>query len=209
MKQVNKLKQLSELPYFDTQSIGQITGLTEQGLNNTVSRWLRNGLLIQLKRGRYVTKDYFRSNRSKREYIEFVSNKIRFPSYLSLEYILASYQILSESVFSITAITTKSTRDYTNKLGRFTYRSIQEDLFTGFEIVKKGKFDVAIASKAKALFDYLYLKFYRSVRISKKDIEELRLNLDSFDTKEVEEFGQYCEISNIQKYKKLPQLLFA
>lgn len=208
MKQVQNLQKLKTLSYFDSNTISQVTGVTEHNLNKNVSRWIKQGLLVQLKRGYYTTSIYNNSIQNKNSYLEFISNKLKYPSYLSLEYVLAKNQVLTESIYTFTSISTKKTRIYQNKLGNFSYRNISNKLFTGFNFINKDGFDITIASKAKALFDYLYLKFYREEIITNQMIIDLRLNLDEFTKKEVNEFKKYCNLTQIQKYIKLTQKVF-
>lgn len=54
-------------------------------------------------------------------------------SYVSLEYVLAKYGFLAESVFAITSITLKTTREYDSEIGDFYYKNIKETLFSGYE----------------------------------------------------------------------------
>ncbi len=207
MKQVEKLKKLENLSIFTANSISQVTNLEGEGLYENISRWISKEILLQLKKGLYTTTNYYQNLEKKEPFLELLSNKLKYPSYLSLEYILSKHQILSENVYTYTSVTKKTPKVYNNKLGRFSYKSISEKLFLGFEIVEKDGFNIAQAKKPKALFDYLYLKFYRR-EISEKNIEELRLNLDEFSKKEIQEFEKYCDILNIAKFKKLPNLLF-
>ena len=69
-------------------------------------------------------------------------------------------------------------------------------------------FDVLIASKEKALFDYLYLKFFRVDKITKSMLNDLRLNLDSFTKQEKRLFKEYCSLTQMNKYLSLYNLLF-
>jgi predicted transcriptional regulator of viral defense system len=208
MKQVVNLKKLENLSYFDTEALAQITGLKKQSLYVNIGRWIENGLILQLKNGLYVTQAYYQRVQDKGVYSEFISNILRFPSYLSLEYVLAKYQVLTESVFSFTSITTKTTRMYSNNLGQFSYRNISDRLFCGYSIEKRNGYQVAIATKSKALFDYLFLKLYRKKEITFEYIESLRLNLDEFTIQDIDEFNSYIELVDILKYKQLPYLLF-
>ena len=208
MKQVQKLQQLNNLSYFDTNTVAQLTGLEGNNLYKNIIRWLKQGALIKLKRGVYTTDSYFKQLDDKNTYLEFITNKLRYPSYLSLEYVLSKGQVLTETVYSYTAITQKTTRAYSNELGTFSYRNISDKLFTGFKIIKKNGFEIAIASKAKALFDYIYLKMFRKSLITIEMLNDLRLNLEEFTKEDAGEFSKYCELSNIQKYKNLPYLLF-
>lgn len=207
MKQVNKLKQLENLSYFDLETLAQVTELEGNTLYKNISRWIKQGSIIQLKRGLYTTQN-FASKQDAGSYLEFISNKLRYPSYLSLEYVLGKYQILTESVYTYTSVTQKSTRVYANTLGVFSYRSISSVLFTGFKIVKENDFEIAIASKSKALFDFLYLKFYRKSKISREMIDEQRLNLDEFTKEEIKDFASFCKSTKIDKFSILNTLLF-
>ncbi len=208
MKQVQKLKQLENLSFFDASAVAQVTSLRGEYLYESISRWINSGLFLQLKKGLYVTNNYYKNLPEKTVYSEFLANKLKYPSYLSLEYVLSKNGVLSESVYTYTSLTKKTPNIYTNTLGTFSYRNISEKLFLGFEIIDKEGFEIAIARKPKALFDYLYLKFLRKSEITRESIEDLRLNLDEFNKKEIKEFSYYCKLTNIAKYKKLPNLLF-
>lgn len=207
MKQVDKLKQLENLSYFDTETIAQVCELERNALYKNISRWTKQGLIIQLKRGSYTTKSFY-LNQNDKSYLEFISNKLRYPSYLSLEYVLGKYQILTESVFSYTSVTQKSTRSYSNDLGTFSYRNISKPLFTGYSVIKQDGFEIAIATKPKALFDFLYLKLYRNSGITKSMIDDLRLNLDEFTKEEIKEFSGFCKNTAIDKFSNLDKLVF-
>jgi len=207
MNQVQKLKELQNLSYFDKSVLQQFMSLTANSLYANIKRWLRQGVLIKLKNGLYVTASYYASREKKEEYAEFMANKLREPSYLSLEYVLQNYGILSEAVYAFTSITLKTKRDYANRLGRFSYRNIKESLFTGFEIQDKGECQVKIATKAKALFDYLYFKFKSVASITKEELISLRLNLDGSFPKDLAEFDHYVKKSAVKKYLGLPKLI--
>ncbi|MBL7158861.1 hypothetical protein ISS85_00075 [Candidatus Microgenomates bacterium] len=208
MNQVQNLKKFSDLSYFDKNTLSQFIKLSDKSLYAAINRWIKNGKIIQLKKGLYVTGDYIDKMSGKQAYLDFIANRLKFPSYLSLEYVLQKYSVLSESVFSITSITLKSKRIYRNKLGIFIYRSIRESLFTGYAIKKNNGFEIKEATKAKALFDYLYLKLFRIKSPDKQLLNSFRLNLDEFSSEDKREFDDYCQLLGIKKYKKLPLLLF-
>jgi len=207
MNQVKKIKNLENLSYFNKSTISQYIDIKAESLSANINRWIKNGTLIQLKKGFYVTSNYYEKLQSKSLYLEFIANKLRVPSYLSLEYVLQKYSILSEAVYSITSITSKSGRVYTNDLGQFIYRNIKDELFTGFNILENNGFGVKEASKAKALFDWLYLKLFRSKEINIEILESFRLNIDSFKQKDFKEFKSYCEVTQIKKYFKLATII--
>ena len=82
---------------------------------------------------------------------------------------------------------------------------IKNNLFCGFAVVKRGDFSVLKASKAKALFDYVYLR--KNGLSDKKAVEELRLNLDNFKAGDWREFKKYVVLGGSAKIKKIFKLL--
>jgi hypothetical protein len=127
------------------------------------------------------------------------------PSYLSLEYVLSEHDVLTEGVSGFTSVTVKSSRNFSNKLGEFVYKSIKDDLFRGYKKVDFGTNHYYVATKAKALFDFLY---YKSSILpdNVKELnllEELRLRLDVFDAKDFEELEKYIEESGFKKLNKI------
>ncbi len=207
MNQVKKIKKLENLSYFNKDTISQFVDINKNALSQDVKRWIQNGTLIQLKKGFYVTSNYFERLGNKTPYLEFISNKLREPSYLSLEYILQKYGVLTESIYSINSITIKSSRIYRNNLGLFIYRNIKDELFTGFNITEKNGFIVKESTKAKALFDWLYLRMLRFKKIDLAVMESFRLNLENFKKKDFKEFKIYCELAGIKKYLKLAEII--
>lgn len=204
MNQLNKLKKISNLSYFDTVALCQIyPELSTNSLYSNIKRWIKKGELIQLKKGMYVTKGYVDNTEEVSIYKEFIANRLKYPSYLSLEYVLQKHSIISESVFAYTSITLKSKNSYENKLGRYIYRGISKELFLGFNIEERGEYSIKEASKAKALFDYLYLKLYRIKNITTSDLLQFRLNMEEFSKKDMKEFKKYCDITGLKKYKDL------
>lgn len=207
MKQVDKIKYLEGFSYFDKNTISQYIDIKQESLSEDINRWLKKGILIQLKKGFYVTSRYYEKNQNKDSYTEFIANKLRVPSYLSLEYVLQKYSVLSESVFALTSITNKTGRSYRNNTGNFIYRNVKECLFTGFEILEKDGYIIKEATRAKALFDWLYLKLLRTREIDIEILDTFRLNLDMFKKRDFKEFTTYCKMTGIKKFMKLAEII--
>ena len=55
MNQVKKLKNLEKLSYFDKNTLAQYIELSDNSLYANIKRWLKNGRIIQIKKGMYVT----------------------------------------------------------------------------------------------------------------------------------------------------------
>jgi len=207
MNQVDKLKKLSNLSYFDKNTLSQLVEVSNNSLYANIKRWIGAGRLLQLKKGLYVTEQFISKLSDKTAYAEFLANRLREPSYISMEYTLQKYGILTEAVYGITSITLKSKRTYTNKITVYSYSGISEKLFTGYEIRSKSNLSICEATKIKALFDFLYLKLFRISDIDRKLIKELRLNLEEITKKDLSEFKQYCELAGAAKYRMLPKII--
>jgi len=208
MNQLRKLNKLSNLSYFDTNTISLIyPELSKNSLYANIKRWIKRGYIIQIKKGMYVTKEYVLNVQDKSSYKEFLANKIKFPSYLSTEYVLQKYSILSDAVYAYTCISLKSKNTYNNKFGRYLYRNITKKLFTGYNIKEVGEYNIYEATKAKALFDYLYLKLYRIRNITEEVLLDLRLNLEEVSEEDMKEFEEYCMLTGMKKYEDLTYLI--
>ena len=190
----NLLEQLKPLPHFSKDSLCQLgkqLGLADSTIDTYISRFLKHKEILQLKKGVYVSIDFFNKNRGDISYFFYLANIIRTPSYVSSWSALQFYNLTTEAIHSITSITPKLTRTYKTKAGTFTYQSIKEELFLDFSL-KPAKFDFFIASPAKALFDLLYFKTRQFRGVRSKDIkalvEELRIDIDEMDKNERSKF---------------------
>ena len=188
------LEQLKSQPYFNKKAICQLSeqyGLKSATVDTYISRSLKRKEIIPLKKGLYVSADFYNKNKGDISYPFYLANILRTPSYVSLWTALQYYNLTTEAIHTITSITPKVTRAYRTKIGNFSYQSIQEELFLDFSLTK-GEFDFFIASPAKALFDLLYFKTYRFRGVHFKDIKtlvtELRIDIDEMSRKEQEKF---------------------
>lgn len=204
---------MEQLPFFNKVTLGTFLKKSGSNLDYWVKTRLKSGEIIALKKGLFVSRDYLLTLQNnfplKEKYFEYLSNIIRQPSYLSTEYVLALKGLIPEFVFAYTSITIKTSRKYTNKLGNFYYRNIKKDLFCGFESIEfeTGKI-FRMATKAKALFDFLYLKKFASDEILKNELlGDLRINWFEFKKKDEVEFKNYVKISNSSKMKKVVKIL--
>lgn len=195
------LEQLKKQPYFTKKDILQLSG--QFGLKSTtvdtyISRSLKRKDIIHLKRGAYVSADFFDKYKGDISYSFYIANILRAPSYISSWTALQYYNLATEIIHTTTSITNKVTRTYQTKIGNFGYQSIKDELFIDFSLIK-GKFDFFIASPSKALFDLLYFKTRRfngvNVDNVKSFISSLRIDFDEMDKNE-----QYKFFSMIKKY---------
>ncbi|PIU73427.1 hypothetical protein COS78_02400 [Candidatus Shapirobacteria bacterium CG06_land_8_20_14_3_00_40_12] len=203
MNRVSNLSKLTSASFFDKNTLKEVIGGSDDAVSANIVRWIESGRLIQLKKGIYVTKEYYLQCSDKQSYGEFVANILKKPSYLSGEYVLQKYGILSESVFSITSVTRKKTRAYNNKLGVFLYSNIKDKLFGGFNIVFKSGYEIKEATKTKALFDYLYFRLWRVPEVNPEIISSFRLNLGDFVVSDFDDINYLVDLSGVKKFTNL------
>lgn len=202
---------LDKLPYFTKQNLGLVLGKDGDALDYWIKKLIKNKVLIPLKKGMYASSFYLDMMKERGEmerYLEYLAGIIRYPSYISLEYALAKYGLIPEAVYSLTSITSKTTRSYRSQLTTFSYRNIKEELFMGFTEERYGGRKIVIATAAKALFDYLYLKKFSSLAQMKDYLlTEGRLNWQGLSKDDKKLFKNYVVRSRSKKMLKILEIL--
>jgi predicted transcriptional regulator of viral defense system len=197
------LNLVASLPSFGAADLAPV-GEEKAYLNIILSRYVKQEKMVRLRKNLYVTKSYL-DNTERRgifsDYVEFAANKLHSPSYLSLDYVLHEHNMLTEIPRNITSVGLRKTENFSNDLGNFIYHKIKEELFIGFKVVKKGNFSILKATKAKALFDFLY--FRKRLLTDERAVEELRLNLDEFTTDDFKELKGYVETERSTRMKEI------
>lgn len=155
----------------------------------------RSGEIIRLKRGLYVVDG---SDFGFPPSMPICSNHIYGPSYVSLQWALSYYGLIPERVYSMTAVTVKRSRDFSNKLGRFTYMQVPEKYFhIGISTAMNDGANFLIATREKALCDMILADPYvpnLSIIALKRYLEEdLRLDTDELEHFDTEIIRQCAE----------------
>lgn len=213
------LDELGSLPYFTLQGVEQLLAdhsLAAGSVRTALYRWMSSGRIIQLKKGVYMSRRFFEAHRREADFSSAVSAILLPQSYVSMEFVLQRHNVLTEATYPVSAVTVKNTRTFSNPLGTFTYRHIKPLLYQGFSIQDFYGIPFAMASVAKSLFDYLYLR--RLTDISSLNLinlaEDLRLNLDEFTSEDIDEFVAHVAsarspkmdmiLKNLRKYQWHP-----
>ena len=102
-----------------------------------------------------------------------IANKIYTPSYISLETALSFYGFIPEGVFLTTSISTLKTNQFDTFIGRFSYKSVKNNIFFGYKIIESENAKFKIAEPEKAILDFLYFNSKIKTDI---DIQAFRLN---------------------------------
>lgn len=197
----NTLEKLNSTIFVTKDMFRDISNDNDDTISKNLLRWNESGYIINMKNGLYITKNTYLRDSKLDGFAELIANKLRTPSYVSLEYALSKYGVLTESVYVITSVTLKTKRNFENITGKYIYKSIKKSLFTGYKIEKFLTNEYYIATKEKALFDYLYFKKntlpndLENINL----VEELRLNLNGFWKKDFRELNKYAKLSKNKK----------
>jgi len=151
------------------------------------SQWQKQGHIIKIKNGLYIFKDQIKNIAP-----EEIAGKIYSPSYISLEKALSIYGIIPEIVYSLTSVTSKTTREFKNQMGHFSYRHIKPSLFFGYKEIKATTGKYLLAEPEKALLDFIYLN-QEKIK-NNRDIESFRFK------KEI--IKKDLSLSKIEEYLK-------
>lgn len=155
-------------------SLGDIRKFEPSFSKNRLVEWVDKNYLVRLRRNRYT---FANTSISSSNFYRF-ANKIYSPSYISLETALSYYNLIPETVYSTTSVTTRKTQSFDNKFGKFTYQTVRKDLFWGYSVKNVGLSDqFLIAEPEKLILDYLYL--HQNIE-TKEDYFELRFNFEEF-----------------------------
>lgn len=197
------LETAKNLPLFSIDDLISL-GEDKKYLRIFLHRLAKKKKIISLKRGLYVSRDYLDQAQKKgifNNYLNFLGSALYSPSYLSLEYVLSRYNILTEFSQHFTLVTKNKTAKYVNELGLFVYHHVKDDLFCGFKTIREENFIIYEASKAKALFDFLYLR--KNMLVNRQTIDELRLNLENLSSRDFAELEKYVKLENSKKLREI------
>jgi predicted transcriptional regulator of viral defense system len=166
MKFLELKNELKEFPIF---SLNDIKNIDPAFRRRRLNEWQDKGYIKKIIRGYYLFSDIGVDE----EILFKISNQIYYPSYVSLQSALSYYNLIPESVYGITAISTRKTYHFNTTLGEFSFRSIKPQLFFGYRLIKNKNYFVKIASIEKALLDYFYL--HPNLQTA-SDFDSLRIN---------------------------------
>lgn len=121
-----------------------------------LSRWVREGRIISLRRGCYTLAAPY-TDRLPSPFM--VANAMKQASYVSCQSALEWYGLIPEAVLSVTSVTSGRPGTVSNSLGTFFYRHVKSSLLWGFRSERISNNElVRIALPEKALLDLVYLE---------------------------------------------------
>jgi predicted transcriptional regulator of viral defense system len=139
---------------FDLSLLVQGFAESREVIRVQLSRWMKSGKIISLRRGMYTLPDAYRRTSIAPARL---ANQLYRPSYLSGLWALGYYDMIPERVVWLTSVTPRVPRRFVNPFGTFDYRSIKQTAFFGYVTVQYSGRDVLVAEPEKALLDHWHL----------------------------------------------------
>ena len=131
MRYLELKEQLKDFLVFSLNDIRKIEpSFHRQRLNE----WQDKGYIKKIVNEYYVFSDAEMSESA----LFAIANKIYEPSYVSLEMALSFYQLIPESVYGVTSVTSRKTYEFSTSMARFSYRKIKPELMFGYRLVSSG-----------------------------------------------------------------------
>lgn len=154
-------------------SLNSIERSSDNSLSSNLRRWKGEEKILRIRQGWYL----FPDEAGKTDVRMAAAGIIYSPSYLSLEYVLAWFEIIPETVLALTSVSTLKTAVFDTPIGYYSYRHISPDLFFGYKPLQpRDGLPCLMAFPEKALLDLLY---FHPEYTSNRDMENLRLDRDA------------------------------
>jgi predicted transcriptional regulator of viral defense system len=163
--------------------------------------WQKKGYLIKLRNGFYM----FSETTVDETVLYIIANRIYTPSYISLETALNHHGLIPESVHQIQSVTSLKTNSFENQKGSFRYYSIKPSLYFGYQLINENGKCFRMASREKALLDFLYL---RSDINDRESIESVRWNPDVIEQLDQEVIRNYLLLFKSATLSRKIKILF-
>ncbi len=166
-----------------------------QDVRRQLSRWVRTGKLMQLRRGLYALAPPYRRVDA---HPFVVANRLVHGSYVSRQSVLAEHGMIPEAVPTVTSVSMGRPGTRQTPLGRFDYRHVKPTWFIDYTSRPVARNQHAfMATPEKALLDLVYLEPGAD---SPEALAELRLQ--SLDTLDLDHLEALAETSGQPKLRR-------
>lgn len=206
MQYLDLRRQLGNFVLF---SLADIRKLEPTFSYRRLYEWQQKDYIIKIRRGYYAFSDLNLDE----EVLYVMANRLYGPSYVSLETALRHYNLIPESVYTITSVSTLKTTRFSS-LANFNYQKLQPSLYFGYRLVRASDQNYKMAEPEKAVLDYLYFhpemsepsslaewRFNAAEFKSLADMTKFATYLKSFDspslTKRAGRFVRFLEASSV------------
>jgi len=187
-QQIRQVLKKHNLEVFTKQDFENIFDMGREVSAVKLSRYKKSSYFVSPKSGVFYLKGEV-SNKFK------IANKVYKPSYVSLDTALSKHGIIPETVYTITSITTKATREFNDDNTTYKYFRIKKQAYTGYVLAD----DVFIADPEKSVVDYLYF-----VALGKRVLND-RMDLTKLDKQKI---YNYADLFDSKRLNNLLKRIF-
>lgn len=188
---IQKIFKENNITVFTGLDLERFLELSKTAAQKILERYTKKGIFVRLRKGYYVLETNI-------PHTFYIANYIYQPSYISLESALSYYQMIPESIYSVTSVTPRATQSFKVLNKEFSYTKIKSRAFTGYHKQQINGQKVLIAEPEKAVADYVYLTL-----LGKKEIPE------RFDSSGVshKKLGNYIKLFERESMEELIEKL--
>ena len=158
---------------FDLPLLAQGFDGQREGMRVQLSRWMKEGKVIGLRRGMYTLPNAYRPAPVTAARL---ASQLYRPSYLSGLWALGYYDMIPERVVWLTSVTPRVPRHFENPFGVFDFRNVKQEAFFGYVAVQYGGQEILVAEPEKALLDHWHLTpgEWTEARLAEMRYQQLR-----------------------------------
>ncbi len=171
---------------------------SEASAHNRIQSLYKSGWFLRIKRGLYLIIENLTSRSTNDMSLLLITQALNKNSYISLHSALNYYQMFDQYATSVVAVNYKISKKYKFENNEINFVKILKKYYFGFEQARINGKLLQIATKEKALIDYLYLdkSFYSASLVFEKikdyqneidfvKLEDLALNYGVFMQRKV------------------------
>lgn len=198
MKWQNLLELVAEEPVFSP-TLLLAGNVSVRQVRLQLSRWTKNGRLLQLRRGLYALAPVWR----KAEPHPFlIANRMQSGSYVSTQSALSFYGIIPEYVPIVTSLGPGRPETLRNPMGTFQFSHLAHGLLFGYSQIEVAPRQFAfVASPEKALLDLIHMTPGAD---SQEYLRQLRLqNPEAIDISKILELAQRSRKPKLMRAARL------
>jgi len=166
-----KLAQIKKT-YFSYEEVSRALDISLSSAKVACNRFIKNGLLVRVKRNIYILKDHWVRMDKKDKFT--LANLLQSPSYISLMTALDYYGITTQIQRDfVESLAVHRTKEIEVQGSLFRYTKINKKLYFGF--IKEG--GVFIATPEKAFLDASYLVSLKRYKFDLSSIDFNKINM--------------------------------
>ncbi len=168
--------------------IGDLMGIftkyyNKSSAHNRIQTLVRAGWFLRVKRGLYLIVEGLASRSISDISLFIISQALNKDSYISLDSALNYYQMFDQYSKNVAAINYRFSKQYIFQGNVFKFIKVAKKYYFGFTRIRQDGKMINMATKEKALLDYLYLDrsfysaslVYEKIKEHKKEIDFIKL----------------------------------